>query len=318
MPLKTENEIEALYDACIFGETENIKKILEEDNLKEYGAKNLLKAAIFAAMQTDKKIAKKLLKNKAIVEEINTLNNLMTPLMIAINYGLGSNIIDELIPLGNLDAVDDSGLSALMYAIMKGDLNLVKKLEQLSTNISDNDSNTLLLLAAKNGHANIVEYLLETRKTYELLQTNYEGKTALHMAAEENHVEVLKILIKKPIFKSQLNTKDVYGRTPLDIAIENESDDCINFFEMQPNNNEKVAKVSNYGKPLAHLGQGVLNKKVGQYLALHDQDSNQILESGGNCSGWAFLFHIYLAILAPVVSLYGYPPVILRFELLYC
>ncbi|MBN9288937.1 MAG: hypothetical protein BGO43_07645 [Gammaproteobacteria bacterium 39-13] len=295
MPVKTTNEIEALYDACIFGETENIDRILGEDDLKEYGAKNLQKAVMFAANQKDKKIAVQLLSNKIIVDEINTLKNSMTPLMIAIDYGLGSNVIDELILSSNLDAVDDYGLSALMYAIMKGDLNLVKKLDMTDKSISDNDSNSLLLTAVKSGNIDIVDYLLDTRSIPELTLTNYEGKTALHVAAEENHIDVLKLLIKDPIFKSQLNTKDIYGRTPLDIALEQKSDDCIQLLERQTNKNETFAKNSTYGKPLTQLGQSVLNNKVAQYLTLHGQDSRQILQYGGNCSGWAFLFHIYIA-----------------------
>ena len=43
------------------------------------------------------------------------------------------------------------------------------------------------------------------------------GVTLLHIAVEKNNVDVIKLLLR---FKPNIHTKDVFGRTPYQIAVE--------------------------------------------------------------------------------------------------
>ena len=50
-------------------------------------------------------------------------------------------------------------------------------------------------------------------------QTDYDGRSALHLAACENHIEIVKFLLN--IGKVKKNPKDRWGRTPYDDALAN-------------------------------------------------------------------------------------------------
>ncbi|RPB22051.1 ankyrin, partial [Terfezia boudieri ATCC MYA-4762] len=55
---------------------------------------------------------------------------------------------------------------------------------------------TALHLAAENGHLEVVKVLLDKGATMDAT-TWYKNRTALHMAAENGHLEVVKVLLDK-------------------------------------------------------------------------------------------------------------------------
>lgn len=80
------------------------------------------------------------------------------------------------------------------------------------------DNNTLLMLAASTGHDRIVELLFDHQANENLYSkhTNHWKTTALHLAAEDGHVEVVKRFLAKP--SCQTKQLDGAGNTPLGIA----------------------------------------------------------------------------------------------------
>jgi ankyrin repeat protein len=75
-----------------------------------------------------------------------------------------------------------------------------------------NTKNEFLSVASKNGHKDIVAFLL--KKGIDINQTDNEyGWTALMLASKEGHVEIVKLLLAKE--NIEINQEDKYGKTAL-------------------------------------------------------------------------------------------------------
>ncbi|KAI9232463.1 MAG: Glycerophosphoryl diester phosphodiesterase family-domain-containing protein [Podila humilis] len=88
----------------------------------------------------------------------------------------------------------------LSIACRLGHVEAAKLLIQYGANLDaqDEDGESCLIIAAKNGHVNCVRLLLEgpQRRANLELRERYYGWTALHLAAIENHPEVVRILLE--------------------------------------------------------------------------------------------------------------------------
>lgn len=98
-----------------------------------------------------------------------------------------------------------------------GEVLLLKELlEDTDINTVNSSHETLLHVAAENGHLPIVELLI--RKGARLDLQDNKGHTALHGAASRGHTEIVRALIQAgaPIY-----TLDLQGKTPVHLAAEN-------------------------------------------------------------------------------------------------
>ena len=71
--------------------------------------------------------------------------------------------------------------------------------EEVNVNLVDDEDaskRTALHLAARNGHLEVVKYLLE-KGGAEVNEEDNDGWTALHLAARYGHLEVVKYLLEK-------------------------------------------------------------------------------------------------------------------------
>lgn len=121
-----------------------------------------------------------------------------------------------------IDALDKNGQTALHYAIehepMEVFLKLLKKTKNL--NVKDSRDNTPLMLAASLGKAAYVRALLMAGANVEA-QDLQGTTTALHIVAcLEQHPETLEALCHKI---KDINIKNQNGETPLHIAAENDN-----------------------------------------------------------------------------------------------
>ncbi|MHC4620631.1 MAG: ankyrin repeat domain-containing protein [Planctomycetota bacterium] len=118
----------------------------------------------------------------------------------------------------------------LIQAAEKGDIQTVQTLldtgsgVKANVNVEQTNGTTALMVAAQNGHMEIVKALLEAKADVNI-QRKTDGVTALWMAAQNGHVEVVKLLLES---KADVNVKDkTYGATALMMAAQKGHTDIV-------------------------------------------------------------------------------------------
>ncbi len=125
----------------------------------------------------------------------------------------------KLKPIGPL-AEREGEVNLLWISSLIGDKDVVKACLDAKNDINQANENgaTPLLMAAQNGHVDVVNALL-AKEGIELNKALPAGETPLYMAAENGHVEVVNALLAKEGI--DLNKADQFGITPLIIATTN-------------------------------------------------------------------------------------------------
>ncbi|KAF5616930.1 ankyrin protein [Fusarium sp. NRRL 25303] len=137
-------------------------------------------------------------------------------LHLAAYFGL-KELVQHLVLSQDANLCDGGGMSVLSWAASRGHLEVVRILaEQSTANIAiDKDDHygcTPLILAARNGHKTIVEYLL--KKGASTHATDRHGRTPLSWAAGEGHSQVVGALLKWHLGVG-VDVVDEKGRSPL-------------------------------------------------------------------------------------------------------
>mmetsp|Transcript_9911 Transcript_9911/g.27070 ORF Transcript_9911/g.27070 Transcript_9911/m.27070 type:complete len:605 (-) Transcript_9911:182-1996(-) len=111
------------------------------------------------------------------------------------------------------------GSNALHVASREGHLEIVKYLvESRNAEVAcgNNYGATSLHLASGNGHLDVLKFLLQCKGTDPGVQT-YCGEGLLHKAAENDHLGVVKYLVES--WGANIELRDNYGRTPWFYAV---------------------------------------------------------------------------------------------------
>ena len=143
---------------------------------------------------------------------------------LSMSSDIGMNVCKVLIDAGaQLDVASNGGYSLLLSACQCGRLELVKMLLDSGAQLcSADDAFTGLMLAADGGHLETVRYLLGCKG----VDVNHQGAnrcTAMHQAAEEKFVDVVKLLLQHGADKT---LRDNDGDTALDCAIVGGCPEC--------------------------------------------------------------------------------------------
>jgi ankyrin repeat protein len=103
--------------------------------------------------------------------------------------------------------------SALPNAARDGDLEKVQCLlnQGIDVDSTDEDGNTALIIASNEGHIDIVQLLLKKNAKLDI-QATEGGSTALICASAEGHLEIVKALLTK---NSNVDIQNQYGCTAL-------------------------------------------------------------------------------------------------------
>jgi len=146
----------------------------------------------------------------------------MKKIMIKINNEIELNEKERKLYIVNTVNVvkDKEGNTVLMSQCITGsNLNIKELLENgADLSIQNNFGNTALMLASENGHKEIVEVLLEKIKHENLLLKNNKGETALMLASQKGHRKIVEVLLEK--LDEELRIKY--------INIQNKNDNTVN------------------------------------------------------------------------------------------
>jgi ankyrin repeat protein len=119
----------------------------------------------------------------------------------------------------NVNAPDEEGRTALMYAAFNGHTAVLKKLLEkgASINLRDPNGRTALMMAASGPYPDAVRLLLENSADPNLTDRE-EHFTALMFAAAEGQLEIVKILISN---RADPLLKDIDGDDAYSFALNN-------------------------------------------------------------------------------------------------
>ena len=98
-------------------------------------------------------------------------------------------------------------------------------------NVRDSNGETLLHIACKKGHINVVQCLVE--KKCDIDNRNRSGKTPIHIACEAGNLDIVELLLSNP--NCDINVKDSNGDTPLHIACEKGHSNIVELLLSSPN-----------------------------------------------------------------------------------
>jgi len=171
-----------------------------------------------------------------------------TPLIDAVMMEEPKLVSKILIKGADMDARDNTGSTALMYASENGNKEIVTMLIDSNVNSVDRNDHSALYKAFLNNHNDIVDMLIQAganinsellraaiinpspiidnlvRKLIQsgadVLTMDDEGNTPLMLALRRRNVNIAKLLIKKGGIGSNIITQDTRGDTPLMIALQ--------------------------------------------------------------------------------------------------
>ena len=113
----------------------------------------------------------------------------------------------------DINAFNFEGLSALHWAVIKGNVEVTRLLIREGANIEIKDSkwgSTPLLFACQNGKTKIVKLLFENGADIDA--ENDEGTSAIHFAAQSGKIDLVDILLQKGL---DINSKNNLEENPL-------------------------------------------------------------------------------------------------------
>jgi ankyrin repeat protein len=94
-------------------------------------------------------------------------------------------------------------------------------------NATFEDSYTALHFAANQGHLNAVRLIVSKGKRLIPDARNFMYRTPLHLASMMGHLEIAQLLIS---YKADVNAIDTDGNTPIHFAAQNEYVDMVQYF----------------------------------------------------------------------------------------
>ncbi|XP_026674113.1 uncharacterized protein LOC113465041 [Ceratina calcarata] len=186
-------------------------------------------------MESKKKIGKSMedgylkMRNKYNQSLITIVNQ--QEMFAALELGRFDDLKSCLRKGADIYARNTSLWTALHFAAKGPNLEIVKFLLRLDLNINvkNVDGQNPLHIAAANGRTNIVKYFVDERG-FDVNDTDSYEKTPLHLAAQGNHKDTVKVLLKNG---SELDMHDIDWYTPLHHAVRNKCIDIVKILMVQ-------------------------------------------------------------------------------------
>ncbi|KAL3075605.1 hypothetical protein niasHT_034972 [Heterodera trifolii] len=151
-----------------------------------------------------------------------------------------------------IDVFDDAGRTALHLASANGHIELTKLLLKYKAFVNSKAKNgeAPLHLAAQYGHPRVVSMLIQEHGA-SLEAITLDNQTALHFSAKYGQLVVAQTLLA---LGANPNARDDKGQTPLHLAAENDFPDVVKLFlKMKQNNHAVLTAVDHSGFTCAHI-----------------------------------------------------------------
>ena len=190
----------ALHHAAKEGSVATIDQLLASPQVEQIinqRAKNNATPLYVAVQHNRLQAVQQLLKSGANPNSATVHG--MTPLCSAIHHGLDAIALELLqVPAINVDFALEDGTTALYLAVECGMLSVVVALLKKGANVNSvrKDSSAPLHIAAKKGSKEMCALLATHSQTNINLQLK-SGKTALHIAVEYNHPDVVSFFLER-------------------------------------------------------------------------------------------------------------------------
>jgi ankyrin repeat protein len=242
----------ALNRAAEIGDIEFIRARLNSNLLNQKEIDSFL---IIAARNGQLKTVEYLCQNNA---NINSKENYVDTALIEAVKVRQQDVINFLLGQKiDVNQKDCLKSTALSYAVMNSDKETINK---------------LITLGASINHVNV------------------SGNTLLHLAIL-NDCKLIKELLTIPGFKELVKVKNIYGYTPLDLAIQNKQDELIQLLAPESDLN-LIKKDAQYGIQPSEISQAVVNHNMFYRLRIKYRDTSYFSVKG-NCNGFAYLKPFY-------------------------
>jgi len=143
---------------------------------------------------------------------------------VAFVEGADERMVVESVPFDKLNARDKNGNTPLMWATSQGDEQLVELLvdQGSAVNLQNFVGETALFIGAARGFEKICTFLIENGG--DTRTVTLDGATPLHIASAGGHLDVVKTLVSHGAF---VNVVDEEGDTPLHYAVREGKRDVI-------------------------------------------------------------------------------------------
>lgn len=246
---------------------------------------------LLAAASRNKVECLKFFLNDSRVPVNATVKGGATALLIAANEGF-TEVVKTLVADDRTDlnaAHLLSGITPLYAAASKGHTNVVQALllnnrsntnSKLNLNTRSNDRKTALSIAAQHNHLDIIKMLLAEPDIF-VNAADFDGYTALTFAVACGHIKIVEALLSDP--RTNVNYKTKYGKTPLHIAAQQGFTDIIKVLLAHPKIEANAIDI-NGDSALSVAAQDGQVDSVNELLS-----SPQILVNNSNPHGYTAL-----------------------------
>jgi ankyrin repeat protein len=189
----------ALHVAVLFNRDGVVRTLLSRNPVINVARPDQTTTLHYASAYGQFVLVKFLLEHNVSVD-LSTASGL-TALHYAASVG-NVRVVEYLLEQGaRLDAADNMPYTALHTAVLKNKPNIVELLLKHGAVINAVRADGLASLhaAAFNGHERVVKFLLWSMQKEELNLTDKSGSTALCYAAQEGHLEIVKLLLERGV-----------------------------------------------------------------------------------------------------------------------
>ena len=184
--------------------------------------------------------------NEVLLNSLNDKDNTKNRELLLISKKGDKEKLYDLLSLNQIDInfQNENGWSALHFACDEGNLKISKILinSKIDLNLKTNEKKTALHISTYRGYFDITKLLIESGAKINLRDN--EKNLPLHICASQGYDEILNFILEKNT--TGLKIKNLYGKTPLDLAAKESTKEIIQkYLKIKKNKNTSPLKNKN-------------------------------------------------------------------------